>query len=449
LEDYVMKKMVFCIIPLIMILMGCASSGTAVVETNSNTDGTGAAAKLAADINAIKASGGTVTLTGWASLNTVFTVPEGVALDLTADGAALELQDGAILTVDGTVNATGHGDHGKGWVEGSLRMGDGTAVIAGTGTINLKSKGSLLNIGSDKALRRLTLDGVTLVGLPDNDQTLVNVHNGGELVLKSGAVTGNTRVGDERISGGGVGVWEGGSFIMEGGEISGNSVSSVKVGTGGGVNVDKGTFAMSGGKIADNNASGKEQGKGGGVRVTGGSTFTMTGGTISGNNALGGSVGNDSGGVLIDGSAFIMSGGVITGNTATGGNARAGGVRVTSPGSIFTMTGGTIAGNSADRSAGGVEAGYGGVFIMEGGTIYGKADSLPAGTDASLANSAPQGASLIVQNYKNDPLSTAKWGIGGTYTKGGVPQTGGGDIVRNDYEGTKGTDDTLIAAPRQ
>jgi hypothetical protein len=34
-----MKKMVFCIIPLIMVLMGCASRGTAVAETNSNSPG--------------------------------------------------------------------------------------------------------------------------------------------------------------------------------------------------------------------------------------------------------------------------------------------------------------------------------------------------------------------------------------------------------------------------
>jgi hypothetical protein len=34
-----MKKMVFCIIPLIMVLIGCASSGTAVAETNSGSTG--------------------------------------------------------------------------------------------------------------------------------------------------------------------------------------------------------------------------------------------------------------------------------------------------------------------------------------------------------------------------------------------------------------------------
>jgi hypothetical protein len=34
-----MKKMVFCLISLIMVLMGCASSGTVVAETNQNSAG--------------------------------------------------------------------------------------------------------------------------------------------------------------------------------------------------------------------------------------------------------------------------------------------------------------------------------------------------------------------------------------------------------------------------
>jgi hypothetical protein len=101
-------------------------------------------------------------------------------------------------------------------------MGDGTAVIAGFGTIYLTGKGRLLQAGSDEALRQLTLDGVTLVGLPDNDSPLVGVYENGEFVLKSGAITGNTRVSNEWSSGGGVGVWEYGLFTMQGGTISGN-----------------------------------------------------------------------------------------------------------------------------------------------------------------------------------------------------------------------------------
>ncbi|MDR2246784.1 MAG: hypothetical protein LBE17_09005, partial [Treponema sp.] len=123
-----------------LVLAGCASSGTGSPDGVANL--TAQAAKLAKDINALRAgravvNGGTVTLTGWAGLKTDLTVPEGVTLDLTAEGTALELQDGAVLTVNGTVKTSGHGDHGRGWVEGSLRVGDGAAVIAGGGTINL------------------------------------------------------------------------------------------------------------------------------------------------------------------------------------------------------------------------------------------------------------------------------------------------------------------------
>jgi hypothetical protein len=81
--------------------------------------------------------------------------------------------------------------------------------------------------------------------LEDNDASLVSVGNGGELILKSGKITGNSTEG------------------------------------GGGVNVVKGTFTMEGGAITGNTATGVNSG--GGVKVSG--IFTMTGGTISGNNA--------------------------------------------------------------------------------------------------------------------------------------------------------------------
>jgi hypothetical protein len=83
-------------------------------------------------------------------------------------------------------------------------MGDGATVIAGTGIIHLKSKGRLLNIGSDQALRQLTLDGVTLAGLPDNDSSLIGIGENSELIMKSGAITGNTHASDEWAGGGGV-----------------------------------------------------------------------------------------------------------------------------------------------------------------------------------------------------------------------------------------------------
>ncbi|GHU89743.1 hypothetical protein FACS189476_09080 [Spirochaetia bacterium] len=292
---------------LVSVLTGCATT----VESGTPPAPDKQAAQLAADLNTIKAGsavvdGAKVTLSGEVQITTSLTVPAGVTLDLTADGMKFELQNGAELTVNGTVNASGHGNHGSGWVEGGLRIGNGTTVINGSGTINLKSKGLLLGPGQGS---KLTLDGVTLVGLKDNDMSLVGVGEGGELVLKSGAITGNTRIRERWTGGGGVTV-ERGTFTMEGGEISGNSAqSSGDNAGGGGVTVENGVFTMKGGKISGNSINGSVggRGQGGGVAYSG--TFTMTGGEISGNTA-------DSGaGVFPWVGTFTKSGGTIYGDT--------------------------------------------------------------------------------------------------------------------------------------
>jgi hypothetical protein len=209
------------------------------------------------------------------------------------------------LTVNGTVNATGHGDHGKGWVEGSLRIGDGAAVINGSRTLYLKSKGRLLNIGGDRDCRRqITLDGVTLVGLQDNSESLVEVNNGGELVLKSGEISGNTRVSDKPADGGGISVHKG-AFTMSGGEISGNNRSGVIIHT-------KSIFTMSGGMIYGNTSP---KDGGGGVAILEDSFFTMTDGAIFGNSV----VDTRGGGVNLYNATFTMFGGRIQGNTDSDG----------------------------------------------------------------------------------------------------------------------------------
>jgi hypothetical protein len=285
--------------------------------------------------------------------NAALTVPSGVTLDLTKE--TLQLGNGATLTVNGTVNAKAEGINID-------SVAASPATIKGSGTISLKSKGRLLGIWEGK---KLTLDGVTLVGLKDNDRPVVEMGNGGEFVMKSGAITGNTVNRGEGGSAGGVGVWDDGTFTMQGGTISGNSANGSRVSEGGGVKVNKGTFTMEGGEISGNTAKGAEVASGGGVYVGGGSVFTMKGGEISGNSAIG------------------------------NGKIRGGGVRL----------------NADDAT-----------FIMEGGTIYG---SFAEGGNANTA--AEDNAALSI------------WGTGGTYTKGGVSQSGGSDIGS--------TDDTLIAIP--
>jgi hypothetical protein len=190
----------------------------------------------------VTVNGDTVKLTGNVWVEKALTVPEGITLDLTTDEVRLFLKDGATLTVNGTVNARGHGDFGRGWVEGSLSIEDGATVINGSGTIYLKGKGRLLSLWSgDGNKRHLALDGVTMVGVGDNSEPLVTVEAGSELVLKSGAITGNTCI----HRGGGVNVQGSATFIIEGGTISGNVVNDF----GAGVVIEDGRFNKTGGVI--------------------------------------------------------------------------------------------------------------------------------------------------------------------------------------------------------
>jgi hypothetical protein len=349
------------------------------------------AAQLAADINSIaeetaEVSGDTVTITGRVGIESPLTVPTGVTVDLTGDGQ-LVLVD-ATLTVNGTVKAGAN----------RVRMGSAASegTINGSGTIQLKGTGQLLIVEGNEnhSTRTLTLDGVTLVGVANNDQSLVAMNNGGEFIMKSGTISGNTFNGNgDWAGGGGVNIGGGSTFTMESGTISGNTVKANRWSRGGGVCIDGGTFNMKGGEISGNTAAVPETGDnggGGGVFGTRGSTFIMEGGTISGNKLTGG-VGGDSGGVRVETNA---------------------------------------------------------VFTLKGGTIYGKAESLPAGVDASLANSSARNAALSLGNQDDGQgFAAVKWGTGGTYTKGGESQTEGSDIVPHTEGENCGTDDTLIAIP--
>ena len=123
-----------------------------------------------------------------------------------------------------------------------------------------------------------------------------------------------------------------------------------------------------------------------------------------------------------------MKDGTIRGNTASSSG---GGVWVQAN-STFTMEGGTISGNTGGSNGGGVAVHGGGTFIMVGGSIYG------ASAQGGNANTAPNYAALM-------DTGIARWGTGGTYTIGGVAQTGGNSILPS--TGARGTNDTLIASP--
>jgi hypothetical protein len=393
-----MKKKLFSIVGALAGLLalglglaGCATTGGSGASPSPDKQAQQLAANLGGESKAT-VDGATVKLTGAVYLTTGLTVPAGVTLDLTAVGAKFELQNGAKLTVDGTVNTSGHGDHGKGWVDGALRMGDGTAVINGSGTIRLQSKGRLLNIGGDK--KHLTLDGVTLVGLADNDNSLVQVDGGGAFTMKSGKISGNTVNGGDNAWGGGVEVQDGSVFTMEGGAITGNTAQGRYAG-GGGVRINHdSTFTMTGGTISGNSVQGSGSSGGGGVRIDNDSTFTMTGGTISGNTDQGT---NGGGGVYISSGTFRMTDGTISGNSAIGGGGGGGGGVRTTDGT-FAMEGGTISGNSASDHGGGVDIYKLGTFTKSGGIIYGSNETRNDANDNPLKNTAPNGNAVYISS---------------------------------------------------
>jgi hypothetical protein len=334
------------------------------------------AEQLAADLNAFEAgsataAGATVKITPGKFVGIgELIVPAGITLDVTADDAALGLgnqrSNKVTLTVDGTVIA---GSNGIG-----LEDCQDEAVINGSGTIRLKGRGHLLSVSSNwnVANVKITLDGVTLAGVPDNDDSLVRVGAGGMFVMLSGAITGNSATNGSGIGGGGVRVENGGTFTMRGGKISGNSANS---------------SAWAGG---------------GGVYVHTNSRFNMQGGEISGNSANGNNA--SGGGVYVgkDSEFFIIhGGGIISGNSANGTTAKGGGVML----------------ENVRR------------FFMNRGTIYGSGAGGNANktTDGSGSPVTGNGAAIWV-----DTGLDAKWTTEGTYTIGGVVQTPGSAIGTTD-----------------
>jgi hypothetical protein len=304
----------------------------------------------------------------------------------------------------------------------TLDQDDTTLTITSDGNteriISLGSNDeSLFTVGglwySDRS-STLVIDGsITLEGLEgwkDNNNSVVSVVYGGNLMLKGNAkITGNKNT-NPNITGVVFGVYViSGTFTMESGEISDNG--------GIGVFVSRGTFTMEGGEISGNNGTG--------VHIISNGTFTMkTGAKITGNTA------NDNpGGVSLDlSSIFIMEGGEISNNTNL---------------------------NATGSIAGGVHVG-GSTFTMQGGVIFGNVCS-----DNNIYNNYSHGAGVHIRNsnYDGDPATFTK--TGGTiygYTDGddmsnivkdgnGSPKTGKGHAVYvNDTyfrDTTVGPDDSI------
>jgi hypothetical protein len=343
-------------------------------------------------------------------------------------------------------------------VSGGVSVDGGTFTMSG-GTIssNWIWSDSVLIKGGTFTMSGGTISGVSVSGgaFTMSGGAISGKYNGvsvsgGTFTMNSGAISGNTggvrvginfRSGTFTMNGGvisgnttpgyGAGVSvDGGKFTMNDGTISGNTAidpnyhtpgSGGAGGHGGGVSViNSGTFTMNGGTISGNTANGNTEssrhgGSGGGVYVSSDGTFTMSGGAISGNT-----VGRGGGGVYVGGDSysgsgtFTMNGGAISGNAAGAG----GGVRV--DGGKFTMSDGAISGNKADDTGGGVRVDSG-IFWLMSGTVHGK------GAGIGLANTAPSGASLSIQ----DSASIAKYGSGGDILENGLDTDA--TLVGHDY----------------
>ena len=253
----------------------------------------------------------------------------------------------------------------------------------------------------------------------------VKVNEGGILYMYSGAISGNTVVGNDTTSAAGGGVWFNGKFCMYGGEISGNAVEkgNKESAVGGGVFVDGGTFEMTGGEISKNTA----ESDGGGVYTRIFTTFNMKGGTIGGEDESDANTAPEGGGAYIYRSYFNMSGGTISNNKGTDG----GGVYVYFLDCNNNMTGGEISRNTAENG--------GGVYVYD-------SDSRRTFkiSDIKISNNkATKGGGIYVNSeiemYDNAIISgnEATQKGGGVYASGTLKMYGG-EISENIAEGEGG-----------
>ena len=370
----------------------CLSDAETKYEVGA--DGTEALGLFKDAVDAVNASGGTITLLkDIDGSNAVFendsSQPQPITfysddetrsfiLDLNGKIINRELSTAAALPDGSVIRIKG----------GTLTIKDSSATnsdgTGGTGTItggNTRGSGGGIHITSYS------------IGIGDVP---------GSLILESGSISGNTA---DSSNGGGIYIDSDCALTMKGGSIDGNIVSSADY-YGGGVFV-YGTFTMENGIITKNSS---EQGNGGGVNIGSNGTFTMKGGTIENNTAYrtGGGVNLGAYGAF-PGATMTLEGGTISGNTAT---VNGGGVGVSV--GTFTMNGGTIGGtepNTAKIGGGVYVDGVNSNFIMTGGTISGNTATQKGGgvyvsstSSFTLDSSSAAVASspVISENTKTD-----------------------------------------------
>jgi hypothetical protein len=297
----------------------------------------------------------------------------------------------------------------------------------------------------------LTLKNITLEGNDDNNHAVIEVQNGGTLILDAntsiiknngGDYGGGVKVNGVEIMmnagsvirdntgtfGGGVFIENRSTFSMEGAVISGNNANAF----GGGVCIkDNSTlvFSSRGGTVDRNTAgdqgggiymvnhsklvmastasiSRNKAGSGGGISAVGEGSIVMDGGYIRGNTAnVGGALGG--GGIYIKDVTLDMRQGSISGNKAVIG--QGGGVYVDGGGGIFNMSGGSVTVNSVEEGNGNGA----GVYI--------------AAATFTLSGSGGISGNVIAPDAGDDPSGTGK-GCGVYVSKEGTFKKEGGTI---------------------
>ncbi len=267
---------------------------------------------------------------------------------------------------------------------------------AGLTIINGQNKSRLFN-----NTNHVTLDGLTLTGGQDINNTPFGgaaggaiFQSAGQLTIQNCIISGNSAIGlaDQGSAVGGA-IVSNGTVVVINSTISGNSAVAGNVSTG---------FASGGGiwasgvivtdsTISGNSVVGKSS-QGGGIRS---SAVTVTNSTISANSTMGTFDSSQSksigGGIFAIGPATINNS-TVSGNSSTAPQSLGGGIYSTNK---LTVTNSTITGNSVSGSS-----------VATGGGVWSNVDtrifnSIIAGNATNKSGSAPDlqpsGATQIVQ----------------------------------------------------
>ncbi|MCL2155680.1 MAG: hypothetical protein FWH53_08455 [Leptospirales bacterium] len=268
------------------------SGGT--ISGNKAGNGGGGVYKTGAGIFTM--SGGTIGGTSSADKNTTAMIGGGVYMN----NGTFNMSGGAISGNESTATSAGQGGGGVYIYDGYFNM-SGTAIISGNTATNSEGGGVYFRSGTfnmsggtiggtgpvDKNTALSNGGGVYIEGTFNMSGGTISGNeaisgSGGGVYKSSGLVTGNFTMSDTALisgntsssSGGGVNV-DGGDFVMNSGTINGNTSN-----TGGGVYAGA-TFYMNGGTISGNTATTTLTNGGGGVYLySSGGSFIMSGGLI-------------------------------------------------------------------------------------------------------------------------------------------------------------------------